>query len=104
MVARLKLILVNVSLAALAVALFQRVLGLPPLTLFVVPPLIVFRASGFGAAVVAALIAAVVGDFFFVAPVGQITVHAEGKRLLALLLFGTALLPFVSPRTSAPKS
>lgn len=104
MIARLKLILVNVLLAALAVALFQRVLGLPPLILFVVPSVLVFRAYGFGAAVVAALIAAVVGDYFFVTPVGQITVHAEGKRLLVLLLFGTALLPFVSPRTSAPKS
>ena len=104
MVARLKFILVNVSLAALAVALFQRALGLPPLILFVVPPAIAFRTSRFGAAVCAALIAAVVGDYFFVTPVGQITVQAEGKRLLALLLFGTALLPFVPPRTSPPKS
>jgi hypothetical protein len=104
MIAPLKLILVNVSLAALAVAVLQTMLGWSPLILFVVTPAVVFRVSGFGAAVVAAIVAAVVGDFFFVAPVGQITVHAEGRRLLLLLLFGTTLLPFVLPRTSIPKN
>jgi K+-sensing histidine kinase KdpD len=104
MIAPLKLILVNVSMAALAVAVFQTLLGWSPLILFVVPSVVVFRVSGFTAAVVAAVVGAVVGDFFFVAPVGQITVHAEGRRLLLLLLFGTALLPFVLPRTSIPKN
>ena len=98
MIARFKLVLLNVSLAAVAVAVFQRLSGFPPLILFVVPPAIVFRVSGLGAALAAAVTGAVVGDYFFVAPVGHITVHSQGLRLLLLLLLGTALLPLVTPR------
>ena len=36
--ARLNLILMNVTLATLAIALFQRLTGVSPLILFVVPP------------------------------------------------------------------
>jgi hypothetical protein len=31
-----------------------------------------------------------VGDYFFVAPLGLVTVHDEGLRLLLLLLLGAA--------------
>lgn len=103
MIARLNLILVNVSLAAAAVAVFQRLSGLPPLILFVVPPAIVFRVSGFGAALAAAVVGAVVGDYLFVAPVGHVTVHAQGLRLLLLLLLGTGLLPLVTAPRSISK-
>jgi hypothetical protein len=65
MIARLNLIVVNVSLAALAVAVFQWILGFPPLILFIVPVAIVFRISGFAAGLTAAVIGAVVGDYFF---------------------------------------
>jgi hypothetical protein len=97
-------ILVNVSLAAAAVAVFQRLSGFPPLILFVVPAAIVFRVSGLGAALAAAVTGAIVGDYFFVAPVGHITVHAQGLRFLLLLLLGTALLPLVTPPGSISKS
>ncbi len=104
MSARLKLILANISLATVAVAVIQRLFGFPPLIVFVVPPAIVFRVSGLWTAFITALIAAVVGDYFFVAPTGEVTVHAEGLGLLLLLLLGTALLPFVTPRAEIRKS
>ena len=103
MIARLNLILANVSLAALAVAVFQRLLGFPPLILFVVPVAIVFRVSGFGAALAAAVAGAAVGDYFFVAPLGRVTVHAEGLRLLLLLLLGAAAVHVMTPPGSLRK-
>ena len=103
MIARLKLILVNISLATVAVAVIQRLFGFPPLIVFVVPPAIVFRVSGLWTAFITALMAAVVGDYFVV-PTGEVTVHAESLRLLLLLLLGTALLPFVTPRAEIRKS
>ncbi|HXW07352.1 MAG TPA: DUF4118 domain-containing protein [Vicinamibacterales bacterium] len=103
MITRFNLILVNISLAAVAVAIFQRLSGFPPLILFVVPPAIIFRVSGFGAALAAAVVGAVVGDYLFVAPVGHFTVHSQGLRLLLLLLLGTALLPLVTPPGSISK-
>lgn len=103
MIARTNLILVNVSLAALAVAVFQRLLGFPPLILFVVPLAIVFRVSGFGAALAAAVAGAVVGDYFFVAPLGRVTVHAEGLRLLLLLLLAAAGVRLMTPPGSLRK-
>src|SRR5688572_27185717 len=103
MITRFNLILVNISLAAVAVAVFQRLSGFPPLILFVVPPAIIFRVSGFGAALGAAIVGAVVGDYLFVAPVGHFTVHSQGLRLLLLLLLGTALLPLATPPGSISK-
>ena len=102
MIARLNLILANVFLAVLAVAVFQRLLGFPPLVLFVVPVAIVFRVSGFVAALTAAVAGAAVGDYFFVAPIGRITVHAEGLRLL-LLLLGAAAVCVMTPPASPRK-
>ena len=103
MVARLNLILVNVSLASLAVAGFQRLLGFPPLILFVVPVVIVLRVSGFGAALAAAITGALAGDYFFVDPVGHVTVYAEGLRLLLLLLLGTGFVRLMTPPDSLRK-
>ena len=103
MMARLNLIIVNVSLALLAVAVFQRLLGFPPLILFIVPVAIVFPVSGFGAALAATMTGAVVGDYFFVAPLGHVTVHAEGLRLLFMLLLGTVVVHLVTPPGSLRK-
>lgn len=103
MIARLSLVLLNVSLAAVAVAIFQRLLGFPPLILFVVGVAIVFRVSGFGAALAAAATAAIVGDYFFVAPLGHVTVHAQGLRLLLLLLLGTGVVRLMTPPGSLCK-
>ena len=102
MIARLNLIVVNVSLAAVAVAVFQWLLGFPPLILFIVPVAIVFRISGFPAALTAAVIGAVVGDYFFVAPLGYITVHAQGFRLLLLLLLGAGIVRVMAPTDALP--
>ena len=101
MIARLNLIVVNVSLAAVAVAVFQWLLGLP-LILFIVPVAIVFRISGFPAALTAAVIGAVVGDYFFVAPLGYITVHAQGLQLLLLLLLGAGIVRVMAPSDAFP--
>jgi K+-sensing histidine kinase KdpD len=101
-IARLNLIVVNVSLAAVAVAVFQWLLGFPPLILFIVPVAIVFRSSGFPAALTAAVIGAVVGDYFFVAPLGDITVHARGFRLLLLLLLGAGIVQVMAPPDALP--
>ena len=102
MIARLNLIVVNVSLAAVAVAVFQWLLGFPPLILFIVPVAIVFRISGFPAALTAAVIGAVVGDYFFVAPLGYITVHAQGLQLLLLLLLGAGIVRVMAPSDAFP--
>jgi K+-sensing histidine kinase KdpD len=102
MIARLNLILANVSLAVLAVAVFQRLLGFPPLVLFVVAVAIVLRVSGFVAAL-AAVAGAAVGDYFFVGPIGRFTVHAEGLRLLLLLLLGAAAVRVMTPPGSLRK-
>lgn len=104
MMARLNLILINVTLATVAIALFQRLTGFPPLILFVVPPVVLLRASGFGAALAAAAVGATVGDYVFVPPVGQVTVHAQGLRLLLLLLVGTGLVRLMLGSTKRPKS
>jgi hypothetical protein len=101
--ARLNLILMNVTLATLAIALSQRLTGFSPLILFVVPPAIVLRVAGFGAALAAAALGATVGDYLFVPPVHQVTVHAEGLRLLLLLLFGTGLMRLMHGPTSRRK-
>ncbi len=60
--ARLNLILMNVTLATFAIALFQRLTGFSPLILFVVPPTVVLRTTGFSAALAAAALGATVGD------------------------------------------
>ena len=103
MIARLNLILANVALAAVAVAVFERLLGFPPLILFIVPVAIVFRVSGFRAALATAITGAVVGDYFFVAPLGHVTIHAEGLRLLVLLLLGAAAVRLMTPPVSLRK-
>jgi hypothetical protein len=90
--ARLNLILINVTLATIAIALSQRLTGVSPLILFAVPPAVVLRIAGFGAALAAAALGATVGDYLFVPPVRRITVHAEGLRHLLLLLLGTGVM------------
>ena len=47
---------------------------------------------------------ATVGDYVFVPPVGQVTVHAQGLRLLLLLLVGTALVRLMLGSAKRPKS
>jgi K+-sensing histidine kinase KdpD len=88
MIARFGVIVASVAATAAAIAVFQRLLGFPPLILFVPPIAALLRMGGPGAALVAAITSAVVGDFFFVEPVGAVTVHAEGLRLLILLVLG----------------
>lgn len=95
---RLNLIIANVSLATLAVALFQWLVGFPPLVLFILPVAIAFRTHGFAAALTTAIVGAIVGDFFFVAPLGSVTVLAGGLRLLVWLLLGASIVHVMAPR------
>ena len=77
-------------------------LGFPPLILFLVPVAAVYRVAGFGAALAAAVIGAVVGDYLFVAPLVYITVHTQGLRLLLLLLLGAGILRVMAPPDTIP--
>jgi K+-sensing histidine kinase KdpD len=52
----------------------------------VVPIAAFLHLAGIRPTLAAAVCAAVIGDYFFVQPVGAVTVHAEGLRLLVLLL------------------
>jgi K+-sensing histidine kinase KdpD len=70
------------------VAVFDRVFGFPPLVLFAVPIAVAAALNGPSLVVIAVIATAFVGDFFFVVPIHETTVHAEGRRLL--LSFGLA--------------
>jgi K+-sensing histidine kinase KdpD len=67
------------------VAVCDRVFGFPPLVLFAVPIAAAAAVNGPSLVVLAVIASAFVGDFFFVAPIHETTVHAEGRRLLLSL-------------------
>jgi hypothetical protein len=64
----------------------------------------VLGVRGFRAALAAAITGAVLGDYFFVAPLGRVTVHPEGLRSLLLLLLGAAAGGLLTPPVSLRKS
>jgi len=72
------------------VAVCDRVFGFPPLVLFAVPIAVAAAVNGPSLVVIAVIASAFVGDFFFVVPIHETTVHAEGLRLL--LSFGLAAI------------
>ena len=73
------------------VAVFERLFGFPPLVLFAAPIALAVAVDGLSLVVIAVVAAALIGDFLFVAPVHQVTVHAQGLRLLAYFGLGAVI-------------
>ena len=84
--------LAGVAFTAGIIALIQQWLGIPPLILFVTPIAVSMRMAGVGSALMTIVTAALVGDFFFVEPVHEVTVHTHGLRLLLFLGIGAAIV------------
>jgi len=95
MVARPDVILVSVVATSVVIAILQQTLGFPPLILFAAPIAAGLRAGGAGAALTIAASAAVIGDYFFVEPVHELTLLAQGLRLLVVLFAGTMFAIFL---------
>lgn len=91
MIARLGFVLGTVAATAGLIGLLAPLLGFPPLILFAAPVVASLQLAGVRLALVAAASAAVIGDYFFVEPVRELTVHAQGLRLVVFLLLGTVL-------------
>lgn len=100
LISRFGSVLLSVGLTAGVIALLQRWLGFAPLILFVVPIVMFVQVAGIGAALAAAVSAALIGDYYFVEPVREVTIHAQGLRLLVFLSMGAALAWVISRRPS----
>lgn len=101
MMGRVVVILGGLAATAGLIGLLQGWFGFPPLILFAVPIAACLRIRGTVPAFVLPAIAAVIGDYFFVQPVGEVTVHAQGLRLLVWLCLGTWIVSFVVRRRTA---
>ena len=91
----------SIGLTALTIAALEGLLGFPPLVLLFVPVALCVRLFGITAGLLTAAVAAAVGDFLFVQPVREVTVHAEGLRLLVALLIGSWLVSIANRRKTA---
>lgn len=91
MTARYVLPLVGVAATTGMIALMQRWLGIPPLILLVVPIATSMQLSGVGPTLVAVASAALIGDYLFVEPFHEVTVHTNGLRLLLCLAMGAGV-------------
>lgn len=74
--------------AAIVVALCERLFGFPPLILFGIPISLAAVRGRFGVVSAAVIAAALVADYLFVEPRYQITVHAQGLRLIVYFALG----------------
>lgn len=92
MLVRFGVMLGSVATTAGVIGLLQSWLGFAPLILMVAPIAVCLESARIGLALIAAASAAVIGDYLFVEPVGEITVHAQGLRLLVLFILGTGLM------------
>jgi len=84
-VRRINAVALLVAVTCGVIAACRMTFGFAPLALFGVPIAVALHASGPRLAILAATMASVTGDYFFVAPVGHVTVFAEGSRLLMML-------------------
>jgi Domain of unknown function (DUF4118) len=84
-------VLAALVVAASVVAMCERLFGFPALVLFALPIALAVAVDGLSLTVIAVTTAALIGDFLFVEPVHQVTVHAQGLRLLMYFGLGAVI-------------
>ena len=81
-------VLAALGATAIVVVMCERLFGFPPLVLFVVPIALAAVTGRLGVVSAAVIASALIGDYLFIEPRYQVTVHAQGLRLIVYFALG----------------